>query len=58
MLNCDGILQVFLGENGVRDMEGNELPYLVYVSREKRAKYHHHKKGGAMNAFGRVSFSL
>ncbi|XP_025981868.1 cellulose synthase A catalytic subunit 5 [UDP-forming] [Glycine max] len=50
-----GMIQVFLGKNGVRDMEGNELPYLVYVSREKRAKYHHHKKGGAMNALVRVS---
>ena len=50
MLNCDGIVQVFLGENGVHDIEGNELPRLVYVSCEKRAGYHHHKKGGPMNA--------
>ena len=31
-------------------MEGNELPRLVYVSREKRPGYDHHKKAGAMNA--------
>ena len=31
-------------------MEGNELPRLVYVSREKRPGYNHHKKAGAMNA--------
>ncbi|MBA0707265.1 hypothetical protein Golax_019319, partial [Gossypium laxum] len=29
-----GMIQVFLGDNGVRDVEGNELPSLVYVSRE------------------------
>ena len=31
-------------------MEGNELPRLVYVSREKRPGFQHHKKAGAMNA--------
>jgi len=42
--------QVFLGQNGVRDLDGNELPRLVYVSREKRPGFEHHKKAGAMNA--------
>jgi len=42
--------QVFLGQSGGRDVEGNELPRLVYVSREKRPGYNHHKKAGAMNA--------
>lgn len=42
--------QVFLGETGARDFDGNELPRLVYVSREKRPGYQHHKKAGAMNA--------
>lgn len=46
--------QVFLGHNGVRDIEGNELPRLIYVSREKRPGFEHHKKAGAMNAL--VSF--
>ena len=43
-------LQVFLGQSGGRDIEGNELPSLVYVSREKRPGSNHHKKAGAMNA--------
>ncbi|KAK6932710.1 Cellulose synthase [Dillenia turbinata] len=30
--------------------EGNELPRLVYVSREKRPGYQHHKRAGAENA--------
>ncbi|KAL8524402.1 hypothetical protein ACS0TY_014112 [Phlomoides rotata] len=50
-----GMIQVFLGQNGVRDMEGNELPRLIYVSREKRPGFDHHKKAGAMNALMRVS---
>ncbi|KAH7520772.1 cellulose synthase A catalytic subunit 2 [UDP-forming] [Ziziphus jujuba] len=50
-----GMIQVFLGNNGVRDVEGNELPRLVYVSREKRPGFEHHKKAGAMNALVRVS---
>ncbi|KAF4371645.1 hypothetical protein CsatB_023614 [Cannabis sativa] len=50
-----GMIQVFLGNNGVRDLEGNELPRLVYVSREKRPGFDHHKKAGAMNALMRVS---
>jgi len=44
------ILQVYLGSAGARDVEGKELPRLVYVSREKRPGYQHHKKAGAMNA--------
>lgn len=42
--------QVFLGQNGGLDSEGNELPRLVYVSREKRTGFQHHKKAGAMNS--------
>ncbi|CAI0556417.1 unnamed protein product [Linum tenue] len=49
---------VFLGQSGVRDVEGNELPRLVYVSREKRPGFEHHKKAGAMNALVRVSAVL
>lgn len=48
------LLQVFLGQSGVRDVEGNELPSLVYVSREKRPGFEHHKKAGAMNALVRL----
>ncbi|CAA0812895.1 Probable cellulose synthase A catalytic subunit 9 [Striga hermonthica] len=50
-----GMIQVFLGQNGARDVEGNELPRLIYVSREKRPGHEHHKKAGAMNALIRVS---
>ncbi|XP_025689700.1 cellulose synthase A catalytic subunit 2 [UDP-forming] isoform X1 [Arachis hypogaea] len=50
-----GMIQVFLGQDGVRDIEGNELPRLVYVSREKRPGFDHHKKAGAMNALVRAS---
>ncbi|XP_030534995.1 cellulose synthase A catalytic subunit 2 [UDP-forming] isoform X2 [Rhodamnia argentea] len=50
-----GMIQVFLGHSGVCDDDGNELPRLVYVSREKRPGFEHHKKAGAMNALIRVS---
>ncbi|PNY10849.1 cellulose synthase A catalytic subunit 6 [Trifolium pratense] len=50
-----GMIQVFLGHDGVRDVEGNELPRLVYVSREKRPGFDHHKKAGAMNSLVRAS---
>lgn len=53
-----GMIQVFLGSSGAHDIEGNELPRLVYVSREKRPGYQHHKKAGAMNALVRVSAVL
>ncbi|OMO80071.1 Cellulose synthase [Corchorus capsularis] len=45
-----GMIQVFLGQTGGYDTDGNELPSLVYVSREKRPRFNHHKKAGAMNA--------
>ncbi|XP_057967604.1 cellulose synthase A catalytic subunit 7 [UDP-forming]-like isoform X2 [Malania oleifera] len=50
-----GMLQVFLGNGGGLDAEGNQLPRLVYVSREKRPGFQHHLKAGAMNALVRVS---
>ncbi|CAL5345180.1 unnamed protein product [Camellia sinensis] len=53
-----GMIQVFLGHSGAHDLEGNELPRLVYVSREKRPGYQHHKKAGAENALVRVSAVL
>nr|GEX53069.1 cellulose synthase A catalytic subunit 3 [UDP-forming] [Tanacetum cinerariifolium] len=53
-----GMIQVFLGQNGGLDSEGNELPRLVYVSREKRPGFQHHKKAGAMNSLVRVSAVL
>ncbi|KAH8935369.1 hypothetical protein BDL97_17G024100 [Sphagnum fallax] len=53
-----GMIQVFLGHSGGHDTDGNELPRLVYVSREKRPGFNHHKKAGAMNALVRVSAVL
>ncbi|RWR77418.1 cellulose synthase A catalytic subunit 1 UDP-forming [Cinnamomum micranthum f. kanehirae] len=53
-----GMIQVFLGHSGGFDTDGNELPRLVYVSREKRPGFQHHKKAGAMNALIRVSAVL
>lgn len=53
-----GMIQVFLGHSGGLDAEGNGLPRLVYVSREKRPGFQHHKKAGAMNALVRFSSSL
>ncbi|KAE9620913.1 putative cellulose synthase (UDP-forming) chromatin regulator PHD family [Lupinus albus] len=53
-----GMIQVFLGQSGGVDSDGNELPRLVYVSREKRPGFQHHKKAGAMNALVRVSAVL
>ncbi|KAL3818816.1 hypothetical protein ACJIZ3_004721 [Penstemon smallii] len=50
-----GMIQVFLGDEGLPDVEGNLLPRLVYVSREKRPGFEHHKKAGAMNSLIRVS---
>uniref|UniRef100_A0A0D3HEI6 Cellulose synthase n=1 Tax=Oryza barthii TaxID=65489 RepID=A0A0D3HEI6_9ORYZ len=53
-----GMIQVYLGSQGALDVEGSELPRLVYVSREKRPGYNHHKKAGAMNSLVRVSAVL
>ncbi|CAI9778530.1 unnamed protein product [Fraxinus pennsylvanica] len=53
-----GMIQVYLGSEGALDVEGKELPRLVYVSREKQPGYQHHKKAGAMNALVRVSAVL
>ena len=50
--------QVFLGNTGAQDIEGNELPRLVYVSREKRPGYQHHKKAGAENALVQVFYQI
>ncbi|XLU33730.1 hypothetical protein S245_069796, partial [Arachis hypogaea] len=53
-----GMIQVCLGSAGTLDMDGKQLPRLVYVSREKRPGYRHHEKAGAMNALVRVSAVL
>ncbi|XP_061365117.1 cellulose synthase A catalytic subunit 7 [UDP-forming]-like isoform X2 [Gastrolobium bilobum] len=50
------MIQILLAKNGGH--EGNELPCLVYISREKRPAFQHHSKAGAMNALLRVSAVL
>ncbi|KAE8660025.1 Cellulose synthase-like protein E1 [Hibiscus syriacus] len=51
------ILQILIDGRDANaiDIEGKVLPTLVYLSREKRPKYHHNFKAGAMNALIRVS---
>ncbi|PKA49154.1 Cellulose synthase-like protein E6 [Apostasia shenzhenica] len=41
-----------------RDVEGYALPTVVYMAREKRPKYHHNFKAGALNALLRVSAEI
>ncbi|KAH0463451.1 hypothetical protein IEQ34_008033 [Dendrobium chrysotoxum] len=53
-----GMIQVFLGHNGGHNVDGNELPHLMYVSREKRPSFQHHKWASAMNALICVSAVL
>ncbi|RVW33638.1 Cellulose synthase-like protein E6 [Vitis vinifera] len=55
--NHQTILQILIdGRDGKAvDVEGQPLPTLVYLSREKRSKYHHNFKAGAMNTLIRVS---
>eukprot|EP00897_Mesotaenium_endlicherianum_P009248 jgi/Mesen1/8351/ME000463S07803 len=49
-------VKVFLHPDGeVRDLDGNFLPPLIYVAREKRPGHDHNKKAGAMNALLRAS---
>nr|CAB3468328.1 unnamed protein product [Digitaria exilis] len=52
------MIQVLLGHPGDQDAEGNELPRLFYVSREKKPGFQHHSKAGALNALLRVSALL
>lgn len=40
------------------DSAGHPLPTLVYLSREKRPRFHHNFKAGAMNALLRVSSTI
>ncbi|KAL0903154.1 hypothetical protein M5K25_027511 [Dendrobium thyrsiflorum] len=58
----DFLVDILPGRNlmivGDHDIDGNELPRLVYVSREKRPGFQHHKKAGAMNALIHVSAVL
>ncbi|XP_043690390.1 cellulose synthase-like protein E1 isoform X2 [Telopea speciosissima] len=54
------ILQVLIDgrDPNAVDMEGQPLPTLVYMAREKRPQYHHNFKAGAMNSLIRVSSKI
>lgn len=49
------IIQVLLESGKDRDITGNSMPNLIYVSREKSKTSPHHFKAGALNALLRVS---
>ncbi|KAM3697165.1 hypothetical protein ACJW31_06G091300 [Castanea mollissima] len=50
--NHPTIIKVILENKGGHS---NELPHLLYISREKRSNFPHHYKAGAMNVLTRVS---
>ncbi|XP_050288233.1 cellulose synthase-like protein E6 isoform X2 [Quercus robur] len=54
------ILQILIDgrDPNAVDIEGQPLPTLVYLAREKRPQYHHNFKAGAMNALLRVSSKI
>ncbi|KAF8391685.1 hypothetical protein HHK36_023994 [Tetracentron sinense] len=54
------ILQILIDGRDPKavDIEGQPLPTLVYLAREKRPQYHHNYKAGAMNALIRVSSKI
>ncbi|KAL7592812.1 hypothetical protein Lser_V15G31934 [Lactuca serriola] len=54
------IIQILIDQRDpeARDTDGQSLPGLVYVAREKRPEWHHNFKAGAMNALIRVSSKI
>ncbi|CAA0838649.1 Cellulose synthase-like protein E1 [Striga hermonthica] len=54
------IVQILIDRCNSRavDIEGNKLPMLVYLSREKRPGWAHNFKAGSMNALIRVSSKI
>lgn len=58
--NHHSIVQILIDgrEEGLVDIDGNRLPTLVYMAREKRPQYHHNFKAGAMNSLIRVSSEI
>ncbi|WOL17496.1 cellulose synthase-like protein E6 [Canna indica] len=58
--NHQSILQILIDgrDQSATDVEGNMLPTLVYLSREKRPQYLHNFKAGALNALIRVSSEI
>ncbi|CAL9050920.1 unnamed protein product [Musa banksii] len=58
--NHQAIVQILIDgrDQNAIDIEGNTLPTLVYLSREKRPRYPHNFKAGALNALIRVSSEI
>ncbi|XP_023535776.1 cellulose synthase-like protein E1 [Cucurbita pepo subsp. pepo] len=56
----DTFLQIVIDgrDPKAKDVEGSVLPTLVYLAREKRPRYFHNFKAGAMNALLRVSSQI
>ncbi|VFQ62161.1 unnamed protein product [Cuscuta campestris] len=52
--NHSTIIKV-IWENNESLTHGDEVPNIIYISREKRLKHPHHYKAGAMNVLTRVS---
>ncbi|XP_038974145.1 cellulose synthase-like protein E6 isoform X2 [Phoenix dactylifera] len=58
--NHPPIVQILIDERDQYsiDSDGNALPTLVYMAREKRPQHHHYFKAGAMNALIRASSEI
>ncbi|KAG1363762.1 cellulose synthase-like protein E6 [Cocos nucifera] len=58
--NHPPIVQILIDgrDQGSIDKDGNALPTLVYMAREKRPQHHHHFKAGALNALIRASSEI
>jgi len=52
------IIKVLRDNGGREGDDGTGVPSLVYISREKSPRHHHHFKAGAMNVLTRVSAVL
>ncbi|KAK3434249.1 hypothetical protein EUGRSUZ_D01765 [Eucalyptus grandis] len=53
--NHPAVIEVLLDNNRDRDITGNVMPNLIYLSREKSQNAPHYFKAGALNALLRVS---
>ncbi|KAK4275299.1 hypothetical protein QN277_018408 [Acacia crassicarpa] len=56
--NHQPIVQIIIGGRDTNAIDGDGLPTLVYMAREKRPNFPHHFKAGAMNALIRVSSEI
>ncbi|XP_038904313.1 cellulose synthase-like protein G2 isoform X2 [Benincasa hispida] len=56
--NHPTIIQVLLDNSKNKDIRGESMPNLIYVSRQKSSTSHHHFKAGALNTLLRVSATM